>query len=90
MRANPPNPQELLSDSGFFVFLKEMQTRFDIIIVDTPPAKPYADAQNIAFRTGSALVVTRKNHTRVEDANHVVKELRNLDAQIPGTVLNSF
>src|SRR3954471_8337481 len=39
--ALPPNPQELLSRTRFGALLKDMQARFDVIIIDTPPAKVY-------------------------------------------------
>ena len=45
--------------------VKDMQSLYDVVIIDTPPAKDYADAQAIAFRAGNAIVVARKDHTPV-------------------------
>jgi protein-tyrosine kinase len=88
--ARPPNPQELLSRSALAALLAELRTEFDVILFDTPPAKLYADAQSVAFRAGSVLVLARKDHTRLSDTTGVVRELGDTGARIVGTVFNSF
>jgi protein-tyrosine kinase len=86
----PPNPQELLSRPGFTALVKDLQSMYDVVIIDTPPAKQYADAQSIAFRAGDALVVARKDHTAVGSTSKVVKELAGTGARVVGTVINTF
>ena len=86
----PPNPQELLSRPVFAAFLKDLQQIYDVVIIDTPPAKRYADAQNVAFRAGDALVVARKNHTSVATTQKVIRELTGTGARVVGTVVNDY
>jgi len=88
--ARPPNPQELLLRPSFAALLEELQTEFDVIIFDTPPAKIYADAQSLAFRAGSVMVLARKDHTRLADTASVIRELGDTGARIVGTVFNAF
>src|SRR6266513_3107167 len=88
--ARPPNPQELLSRSALAALLAELRTEFDVILFDTPPAKLYADAQSVAFRAGSVLVLARKDHTRLIDTTGVIRELSDTGARIVGTVFNSL
>jgi len=88
--APPPNPQDLLSRPALGVFLQEVWTEFDIVLIDTPPEKLYADAQSVAFRAGSAIVLARKDHTRLADTTRVIRELSDTGARIVGTVLNAF
>jgi chain length determinant protein tyrosine kinase EpsG len=88
--APPPNPQELLSRPVFSEFLREMRDEFDVILFDTPPARSYADALNVAFRAGSALMLARKDHTRLADTNGLVRELSDTGVRVVGTVLNIF
>ncbi len=88
--APPPNPQELLSRHALTVLLNELGTEFDVILLDTPPAKLYADAQNVAFRAGSVMLLARKNHTRVADTTSVVRELGDTGVRIVGSVFNAF
>jgi receptor protein-tyrosine kinase len=86
----PPNPQELLSRPVFSALMKDMQSLYDVVIIDTPPARKYADAQSIAYRAGDALVVVRKNHTAVSATSRVVKELAGTGARVVGTTINAY
>ena len=88
--AIPPNPQELLSRRVLGILLHELRANYDVIFIDTPPALAYADAQCVAFRAGSAIVINRKDHTRLNDANSVVKEMSEAGTHVIGAVLNSF
>ena len=88
--APPPNPQELLSRHVLGDVLQELRAEFDVILVDTPPAKLYADARIVAFRAGNVMVLARKDRTRLADTTGVMRELTNTGARIVGTVLNTF
>jgi len=86
----PPNPLELLSRGSFAALLGRAQAEYDVILIDTPPASEYADAQSVAFRSGDVLLVSRRDHTRVEDTERAVKELSDAAARIVGTLMNAF
>jgi receptor protein-tyrosine kinase len=86
----PPNPQELLSRPAFTMLMKDLQSLYDVVIIDTPPAVQFADAQSIAYRAGDALVVARKNHTSVGATSKVVKELAGTGARVVGTIINNY
>src|SRR5687768_9025258 len=55
--AVPPNPQELLGRSVFADLLQSLGNEFDVVIVDTPSASEYAEAQIIATEASGALIV---------------------------------
>jgi receptor protein-tyrosine kinase len=86
----PPNPQELLSRPVFTALMKDLQAHYDVVIIDSPPAKKYADAQSIAYRAGDALIVARKDHTSVLSTSKVVKELAGTGARVVGTIVNAY
>jgi len=88
--APPPNPQELLSRPALGAFVREMWSEFEVILFDTPPAKFYADAMNVAFRAGSSVMLARKDHTRLADTTGLVRELSDSGVRVVGTVLNVF
>jgi receptor protein-tyrosine kinase len=88
--ACPPNPQELLLRPSFTALLDELRIDFDVILFDTPPAKLYADAQSLAFRVGSVMVLARKDQTRLADTTSVIRGLSDTGARIVGTVFNAF
>lgn len=88
--ARPPNPQELLSRPALAVLLHELRGVFDVVLLDTPPAKLYADAQAVAFQAGSAMVLARKDVTHLEDTRSVIRELSDMGTRVVGTVFNAL
>ena len=51
------------------------RSEYDVILLDTPPVTEYADAAAITFRTGDALLISRKDHTRLADTERAVRDL---------------
>ena len=82
-------PQELLSRQLFVELLDDLRADFDVVLFDTPPARLYADAQSVAFRAGSVLVLARKDHTRLADLQAVTQEMADAGVRTIGTVLNA-
>lgn len=88
--APPPNPQELLSRPVLDSLLEELTTKFDLVLIDTSAAKTFSDAKSVAFRAKNALLLTRRDHTRVSDTNGMIRELNETGTRIVGTVINAF
>ncbi|MGD0962229.1 MAG: chain length determinant protein tyrosine kinase EpsG [Methylomonas sp.] len=84
----PPNPQELLTRPAFGVLLHELSSSYEVILIDTPAAMLYADAQIVCAKTGVALLIALKNHTRSNDIFTLSKELQNNRVNCLGVVLN--
>ena len=57
----PPNPLELVERPAFGLLMRELASKFDYVVVDTPAAVYGADAAVIAARCGTALVIARKD-----------------------------
>jgi len=92
--ATPPNPSELLGRTDFSRLLQGLADRYDIIIVDTPAGEASADAQAITAQAGTAraiaLMMIRKDHTRLRKAKKFINNLQGTNVEIVGTVLNQF
>jgi len=88
--ARPPNPLELLSRPAFPRLLQDLAEDFDVIILDTPPAAFFADAQTVAARAGAALIVARQNTSRISELRLVSDAATRAGAAVLGTVLNQF
>jgi chain length determinant protein tyrosine kinase EpsG len=86
----PPNPLELLSRASFAALLVKAQQEYDVILIDTPPAIEYADAQSVTFRAGDALLISRKDQTRISDTERAVRDLSDASGRIVGTLMNAF
>ena len=86
----PPNPLELLSRPVFGKFLAVIAHEYDVIIIDTPAAVEYADAQAISVATRAALLVTRKHHTPLRRTGQLWTGLSHYGVAMVGAVLNDF
>ena len=86
----PPNPQELLTRASFTEFISQAKNNYDVVIVDAPAASETSDSQAIAWRCGGALLVSRLNHTRVEDLKNIKDQLTVNGVQVVGAVINDF
>ncbi|WP_020182784.1 chain length determinant protein tyrosine kinase EpsG [Methylotenera sp. 1P/1] len=86
----PPNPQELLSRGAFTELLNNAANEYDVIIVDTSSADESVDYQAIVARTGGAMLVARKNYTKLAKLDELSKKIKDIGAQVVGAVLNEY
>lgn len=85
--AVPPNPLELLQRPAFGAVVREMLDTFEHVLIDTPAAARGADSRAIAAQAGAALVVARKNRSRMLPLEGLVGALAR-NSRIAGVVLN--
>ena len=86
----PPNPLELIERPAFGVLMRELTGKFDHVVVDTPAMMYGVDAQVVAARCGAALVVARKDQSRVAALQQLVAALSQSPARIAGVILNEY
>jgi protein-tyrosine kinase len=84
----PQNPQELLVRPAFDTMLTRFSQLFDVIVLDTPPAIETADAQILSARAGAAVMLARRNHTRVADLMATMASLSETGVNVIGSVMN--
>lgn len=84
----PPNPLELLERPAFGLLLRELQNKFDYVIVDSPASSQGADYSVIAARCGAALIVARQNHSRMQAVQDIVDSLGSTPTTLAGVVMN--
>jgi chain length determinant protein tyrosine kinase EpsG len=88
--AVPPNPQELLGRPSFTILLESLIRDFDVVIIDTPAANEHNEAQIIATRAGSALLLAHKNISSIPEMTQLARSLQQTGAAVVGSVLNDF
>lgn len=86
----PPNPLELVERPAFGLLMRELLSKFDHVVVDTPAACYGSDSAVIAARCGAALVVARKNQGRVTALQDLVANLAETPAAVAGVVFNEY
>ena len=88
--AQPPNPLELLARPLFPAILTSLVPEFEIILLDSPASSEYADAQSISAQAGAALIVARRNVSRIAQVRSVAGTVSDSGATVVGTVLNDY
>ena len=84
----PPNPSELLSGPAAAALFAELRERGNIILVDSPPLLPVADASVVVRHVDATLLVASAGTTR---RRHVVRSqeiLEQIGASVVGVTLN--
>jgi capsular exopolysaccharide synthesis family protein len=84
----PPNPSELLGSAAMIDTLRELESRFDVVIIDTPPLLPVTDAAVLSTITGGTVVVVGAG---LVDRDHLARSLQSLETvkgRVLGLVLN--
>jgi capsular exopolysaccharide synthesis family protein len=84
----PPNPVELLKSSRMDEVLSELRSDWDVILCDSPPVLPVADALVLASKLDGVLLVADLNHTARNEISEALERLSKLDAPTLGLVCN--
>lgn len=83
----PPNPSELLGSESMRSVLAELRTRFDIIVVDTPPLLPVADGAVAAAWADGVVLLVRTAKTPSQQVVLSLRSLGSVGARLIGTVM---
>lgn len=84
----PANPEELLGRESLPQLIHSVREKYDVVIIDTPAAGRSADAYIIAARAKAALIVARRNVTRVARLDSLVERIGITRAAMLGIVHN--
>ena len=82
---HPPNPSELLSNGEFVEFLDELKTRYEFIIIDTPPVGLVTDGIMAMKRSDLSIYVFRANYSNMDFMDNLLRivtlnKLKNVSA----------
>jgi succinoglycan biosynthesis transport protein ExoP len=84
----PPNPSELLASRRSAEVLAALESRCDLMLVDSAPVVPVTDALVLAGMVDATLLVADASSTTKRGLHRAVELLGQVDAQVVGTVLN--
>ena len=86
----PPNPSELLASERMRDWLRTLRSRFDYVIIDTPPALAVTDATLVGSLVDGVVLTLRSHKVTREEARACRDRLRQADIKILGAVLNRY
>lgn len=82
------NPAELVANGRLKFLMNRVESLFDWIVLDSPPAVPVSDASLLANYCDGVLMVVRSNATPFDIARKARQEFR--DSHLVGVVLNGI
>jgi protein-tyrosine kinase len=85
-----PNPQELLSLDAFSSLLADLESIYDIILIDTTPLSFGSDMLPVVFKTKAAVIVARKDYTMAVDLQLLNDQLSTTGTKVIGSILQEF
>lgn len=82
----PPNPSELLASEMARHLIEELRSKYDYVIIDSPPLLPVTDGSLLARITDGALLVVRSHRTTGDQVAQALDNLHKADATLLGLV----
>ena len=83
-----PNPAELIGSQKMQAALEQLKTRYDFILIDSPPVMPVSDAVVLSNMVDGVVFVVRGQDTPKKWVKSALSELRNERTKLLGVVLN--
>jgi capsular exopolysaccharide synthesis family protein len=84
-----PNPAELLRSDLVEAALLKLSETFDIVVIDSPPVLPVADALVLSRHVDAAVLLATADGTSRRKLSRAVEALQQVEAPLRGLVLNS-
>ncbi len=81
------NPTEILSSKRIVELLNFLKDQFDEIIIDSSPSGIVSDGIITSAFSDGTIYIVESGRTRVEDAQKVISQLKNLNVNILGVIL---
>ena len=85
----PENPAELLGFRHMQKLLQQLSQEADVVLLDSPPVLPVADAAVLAQTVDGVLLVVQAGRTRRGPLQQAVETLQKVGANVVGVVLNA-
>ncbi|GAB3371948.1 GumC family protein [Azotobacter armeniacus] len=84
----PPNPLELLSSPRFAKAIELLKSKYERIVIDSPPTQAVSDATVLATQANALIYVIKSEATPIPLAQKGIGQLLQSSVPITGVVLN--
>ena len=84
----PPNPSELLMHKNFTEFLDLISSKYDQVILDTPPFLAVTDAAIVGRQSGTNLIVTRFELNPAREIELTIRRFAQSGIELKGAIFN--
>ncbi len=83
-----PNPAELLGSNRMQSLLSRLESEYDYVFVDTPPALLFSDMLGLTPHCDGSILVARSGETDGNAFDHTTERVREVEGDLIGVVLN--
>ena len=87
---NPPNPADLLAADNLKRLISELESQYDLIIIDGPPVLGLADALEISKTVEGVVYVLESNGLKTRAIETALNRLRSANANIFGAIVTKL
>ncbi len=84
----PPNPVELLASDRFKKLIRDLETQFDRVIMDSPPQMGFADTLIMAQHVGGVVLVSSLGDTKRDALRYFRRTMSNAHGTLLGCIVN--
>ena len=86
----PPNPLELLASKAFADLMNGLESRYDTLVIDSPPINAVSDAQLLAQYANAVIYVVKGESTSAHVVKEGLRRLQQIAAPVVGVILNQI
>jgi tyrosine-protein kinase Etk/Wzc len=86
----PPSPGALLGSTKMQETLRELELKYDIVLIDCAPLFAVTDAYVLAANVVGIVLVVSAGQTRTAELHRAVRSLTDFNERIQGVVLNNY
>jgi capsular exopolysaccharide synthesis family protein len=84
----PTNPSELLGSESMLKTIRQLESSYDFVVIDTPPVLPVTDALLIGVHVSAVVVVARLGQTTRDRIRRTTAALTHVNAHMAGVIPN--
>ncbi|MBO4123763.1 polysaccharide biosynthesis tyrosine autokinase [Cupriavidus gilardii] len=88
--AQAPQPADMLNSPGMEALIDELKSRYDVVLIDSPPVLAAADAGILASRAGAVFLVARADVTTASELQATDKAIRHAGGDVKGVLFNGL
>lgn len=82
------NASEILKHRNFLAFAQQVDSEYDVVLIDAPPILPVADSGIVASIAGMVFVIARHGVTTVEELRESTRRFEQIGVPIRGVIYN--
>jgi capsular exopolysaccharide synthesis family protein len=86
----PHNPSDLLASKRMRALIEQLETEYDLILFDSPPALNLTDAQILSTMCDGVLLIINHGKVKRQVAQKVLLNLELVKARVLGVIINNI